>query len=79
VVATENRQLHVVGLKDGQWVMEVLDWDTGATKAVYSLGASERFNPIMLALQILPNGDPIYASFGGIIHLKLGERATSPR
>ncbi|MBW2387074.1 MAG: hypothetical protein JRG89_01440 [Deltaproteobacteria bacterium] len=79
VVAMENRQLHVVGLKDGKWVMEVLDWDTGATKAIYSLGESERFNPIMLALQILPNGDPIYASFGGIIHLKLGDRSASPR
>jgi hypothetical protein len=79
VVATKNRQLHVVGLKDGEWAMEVLDWDSGATKAIYRLGASERFNPIMLALQILPNGDPIYASFGGIIHLKLGRRATSAR
>jgi hypothetical protein len=67
-----NRQLHVVGLKQGQWVMEVLDWDSGETKAVYGLGESERFNPIMLALQILPNRDPIYASFAGIIHLKLG-------
>ena len=79
VVAMENRQLHVVGLKDGKWVMEVLDWDTGATKAIYSLGESERFNPIMLALQILPGGDPIYASFGGIIHLKLGERTAPAR
>ena len=32
---------------------------------------------IMLALQILPNGDPIYASFGGIIHLKLGGSTVS--
>jgi hypothetical protein len=68
-----NRQLHVVGLKNGQWVMEILDWDSGETLAVYTLGSSERFNPIMLALQILPNGDPIFATFGGIMHLRLGE------
>ncbi len=74
VVAMKNRQLHVVGIKHEQWAMEVLDWDTGKTKAVYGLGSSERFNPIMLALQLLPNGDPIYASFGGIIHLKLGRQ-----
>jgi hypothetical protein len=74
VVAMKNRQLQVVGLKHGRWVMEVLDWDSGESKAVYALGESERFNPIMLALQILPNGDPIYAGFAGIIHLKLGER-----
>ncbi|MDH3211294.1 MAG: hypothetical protein OEM05_02305 [Myxococcales bacterium] len=72
VVAMENRQLHVVGPKEGQWVMETIDWDSGATRAVYALGRSERFNPIMLALQLLPNGDPIYAGFGGIFHLKLG-------
>jgi hypothetical protein len=71
VVATQNRQLHVVGIKDAEWAMEVLDWDSGATKRLYRLGKSERFNPIMLALQILPNGDPVYASFAGILHLKL--------
>jgi len=73
VVSMKNRQLHVVGLKEGQWVMETLDWDTGKTRAVYILGRSERYNPIMLALQILPNGDPIFAAFGGIMHLRIGK------
>ncbi len=73
VVAMENRQLHVVGLKRGEWQMETLDWDTGETRAEYILGSSERYNPIMLALQILPNGDPLFATFGGVMHLKLGE------
>ena len=72
VVTTKDRQLHTVGLKDGKWVMETLDWDTGETRAVYTLGASERYNPIMLALQVLPNGDPIFATFAGIMHLRLG-------
>jgi hypothetical protein len=72
VVAMANHQLHVVGLKSGLWVMETLDWDTGETRAIYTLGQSERYNPIMLALQMLPNGDPIYAGFAGVIHLKLG-------
>ncbi|MCP4625187.1 MAG: hypothetical protein GY850_16940 [bacterium] len=71
-VAMGNRQLHVVGLKEGTWVMETLDWDTGETRAVYTFGPSERYNPIMLALQLLPNGDPIFASFSGVIHLNLG-------
>jgi hypothetical protein len=76
VVAMENRQLHVVGLQEGEWVMETLDWDSGKTRARYILGPSERYNPIMLALQILPNGDPLFATFGGIMHLKLGEPQT---
>ncbi len=72
VVTRENRQLHTVGLKQGKWVMETLDWDTGETRAVYTLGQSERYNPIMLALQVLPSGDPIFATFAGIMHLRLG-------
>jgi len=71
-VTTKNRQLHTVGLKDGKWAMQTLDWDTGETRAVYTLGASERYNPIMLALQVLPNGDPIFAAFGGVMHLRIG-------
>ena len=73
VVTTKNRQLHTVGLKDGKWAMQTLDWDTGETRAVYTLGASERYNPIMLALQVLPSGDPIFATFGGVMHLRLGQ------
>ena len=72
VVAMNNRQLHTVGLKNGSWVMETLDWDSGASRAVYTMGESERYNPIMLALQILPNGDPIFATFAGVMHLRLG-------
>ena len=77
VVTTENRQLHTVGLKDGTWTMQTLDWDTGATRAVYTLGRSERYNPIMLALQVLPNGDPIFATFAGVMHLRIGSTAAS--
>jgi hypothetical protein len=80
VVAMENRQLHVVGIKRGEWIMETLDWDTGKTRAEYIMGSSERYNPIMLALQILPNGDPLFATFGGIMHLRLGsETPAAPR
>lgn len=78
VVTMKNRQLHVVGLKDGKWVLETLDWDTGETRAIYTMGPSERYNPIMLALEILPNGDPIFATFGGVIHLRLGAQAAKP-
>lgn len=78
VVSTGNRQLHVVGIKGKYWVMETLDWDTGETRAVYTLGTSERYNPIMLALQILPNGDPIFAAFGGVLHLRIGGGKIAP-
>jgi hypothetical protein len=76
-VTTKNRQLHTVGLQDGKWTMQTLDWNTGATRAVYTLGPSERYNPIMLALQVLPGGDPIFAAFGGVLHLRLGELNTA--
>jgi hypothetical protein len=75
VVTTENRQLHTVGLTGGVWTMQTLDWDTGETRAIYTLGESERYNPIMLALQVLPNGDPIFATFAGVMHLRIGRSA----
>jgi len=57
---------------DGAWSLETLDWDTGATRAIYTLGRSQRFNPIELSLQLMSNGDPIYSTFGGVVHLKIG-------
>ncbi len=71
IVSERDRGLHVLGIRNGKWVWEVLDWDSGETRAVYTLGASERYNPIMLALQLLPDGEPIYPAFGGIVHLRI--------
>ncbi len=71
-IAIENRQLHAVTVHDGAWSLETLDWDTGATRAIYTLGPSQRFNPIELSLQLMANGDLIYSTFGGVLHLKIG-------
>jgi len=72
VIAARNRQLHCVAARDGVWTLETLDWDTGATRAVYTLGRSQRFNPIELSMQMMANGDLIYSVFGGVLHLKIG-------
>ncbi len=74
LIAAESRQLLGVTVHGGVWSLESLDWDTGATRAVYTLGASQRFNPIQLSMQILGNGDPIYSTFGGVLHLAIGRR-----
>jgi hypothetical protein len=71
-VAAENRLLVGATVHDGEWALETIDWDTGATRAVYTLGPSQRFNPIQLSMQLLSNGDPIYSTFAGVLHLKLG-------
>jgi len=71
-IAAIDRQLHCVTVHDGVWSLETLDWDTGATRAVYELGRSQRFNPIELSMQMLANGDLIYSVFGGVLHLKIG-------
>jgi len=75
-IAVQSRQLLGVTVHDGAWALEALDWDTGATRAVYTLGASQRFNPIQLSLQLMGNGDPIYSTFAGVLHLKIGPGAT---
>lgn len=78
LIAAHSRQLLGVTVHDGAWSLESLDWDTGATRAVYTLGTSQRFNPIQLSMQILGNGDPIYSTFAGVLHLKIGGAAEAP-
>jgi hypothetical protein len=73
VVSAHDRQLNCVTLHDGVWAFQTLDWDTGATRAIHTLGRSQRFNPIQLSLQLMANGDPIYSVFGGVLHLKIGQ------
>jgi hypothetical protein len=72
VVAAESRSLVGITVHDGAFALESLDWDTGATRGVWTLGRSQRFNPIQLSLQLMANGDPILSTFGGVLHLKLG-------
>jgi hypothetical protein len=74
VVAAESRSLLGVTIHDGAFAFESLDWDTGATRGVWTLGASQRFNPIQLTVQLMANGDPIFSTFAGVLHLKLGAR-----
>ena len=78
VVAAEGRQLLGVTVHDGVWSLESLDWDSGATRALYTLGPSQRFNPIQLSMQLMGNGDPIFSSFGGVLHLKIGSIPPPP-
>jgi hypothetical protein len=72
VISVLDRGLHAVTVHDRAWAFETLDWDSGETRAIYTLGPSQRFNPIELSLQLMGNGDPIYSTFGGVLHLKLG-------
>jgi hypothetical protein len=73
MISAHDRRLHCVTVHDGVWSFETLDWDTGATRAIYTLGRSQRFNPIQLSMQLMGNGDPIYSVFGGVLHLKIGQ------
>jgi hypothetical protein len=72
VIAAEGRQLLGMTVHDGVWSLESLDWDSGATRALYPLGPSQRFNPIQLSMQLMGNSDPIFSTFGGVLHLKIG-------
>lgn len=72
VVSALDGGLNFGSVADGHWTWTVLDFETGKTRAVYDLGPSQRHNPSYIVLQLLPNGDPLYAGFGGIVHLRLG-------
>ena len=71
-ISAHDRQLQLVTVHDGVWAFETLDWDTGATRGLYLLGRSQRFNPIALSMQLMSNGDPLYSVFGGVLHLRIG-------
>lgn len=47
---------------DGEWAWLSLDWRSGKTLGLYR-GPSPRYNPAYIAMQLLPNGDPLYAGF----------------
>jgi hypothetical protein len=72
ILAAASRSLLGITVHDGAFALESLDWDTGATRAVWTLGPSQRFNPIQLSMSLMANGDPIFSTFGGVLHLKLG-------
>jgi hypothetical protein len=71
-ISAHDRGLQLVTVHDGVWSFETLDWDTGATRTIHTLGRSQRWNPIQLSLQLMANGDPLYSVFGGVLHLRLG-------
>lgn len=72
VISAMDGGLNFGAVHDGHWTWTVLDFETGATRAIYDLGPSQRHNSSYIVLQLLPNGDPLYAGFGGIVHLRLG-------
>ncbi|MBK9955981.1 MAG: hypothetical protein IPP18_12870 [Rhodocyclaceae bacterium] len=73
IVSARDQALHVGSIDQGNWAWTTIDWLTGKTRAVYTLGPSPRYNPAYIAIQLLPNGDPLYAGFGGTVHLRLGQ------
>jgi hypothetical protein len=77
-IAIASRELLGVAVHEGVWALASLDWDTGETRALATLGASQRFNPVQLSMQLMANGDPIYSTFAGVLHLRLGAPAPAP-
>jgi hypothetical protein len=77
-ISAVDRQLHCVTVHDGVWALETLDWDAGATRGLYLLGRSQRYNPIALSMQLMSNGDPLYSVFGGVLHLRIGGAPSEP-
>ncbi|MFV0277386.1 MAG: hypothetical protein ACK5HY_09410, partial [Parahaliea sp.] len=63
--------LYCMGSREGQWTLEGTDWRTGASRFVYQLGSSVRFNPFGGPLIIAPNGDVDCACMGGFGLLRI--------
>jgi len=70
VISTSSQRIYLAGQREGAWTVESIDYATGQTRAIYTLGPSQRFNPVYPVIQLLPNGDPAYPAFAGIVHVK---------
>jgi hypothetical protein len=71
VISTATNRIYLAGQRDGVWTGEAIDYDTGKTAAIYTLGRSQRFNPTYPDVQLLYTGDLAWPAFGGILRLRL--------
>ncbi|MCY4426752.1 MAG: hypothetical protein OXC05_06945 [Halieaceae bacterium] len=65
-----NGLLYCVGVRDHDYTIEVLDWETGGYVYHLVLGSSIRFNPMAVVTRIAPNGSIDTSSLGaGIMRI----------
>lgn len=63
-LATKNATLYTMGARKGEWTLEGTDWGTGKVKVVYTLGKSQRFNPMFGIVQVADDGALVCAGCG---------------
>ncbi len=68
VVSLGSGRVYTVGVRDGQWSLEALDWATGESAFHYVLGG-HRYNSRFSGINIDQNGRIVYATDFGIIRI----------
>lgn len=67
---SSNGLLYCVGVRDANYTIEALDWETGESAYHLVLGSSIRFNPMAVVTRIAPNGSIDTSSLGaGIMRI----------
>ena len=65
-VSGPTNLLYCWGARNREWTLEGVDWDTGKSAFVYTMGKSHRFNPLGAAIVVAPNGAVDCGCMGGL-------------
>jgi hypothetical protein len=65
-ISGPNKMLYCIGVRDGIYTVEGIDWQTGQSAFHYGLGKSHRFTIMGGALRAAPNGALDCACAGGL-------------
>lgn len=70
-ISRVNGILYTWGARNGEWTLEGTDWKTGKSAFRYTLGKSQRYNPMGAAIILDPDGGVICADCGlGLVRVK---------
>lgn len=74
-VSGANELIYCWGSRNGEWTLEGTDWHSGKVDFVYTLGKSQRFNPLGGTIEIAPNGAVDCGCAGGFGMVRVHPKA----
>lgn len=78
-VSGGSEMVYCWGARNGEWTLEATDWNTGKSAFHYTLGKSQRFDPIGGNINIAPDGSILCGCAGGLGVVKVPARGHGKR
>jgi hypothetical protein len=73
-----SNMVYCIGVRDGVYTLEGIDWDSGKSAFHYGLGSSHRFTILGGAVRSAPNGAVDCACAGGLGMVRIQPQQSSP-